>query len=97
MTCKTVNSMGAALLLHDLARAEGHIKGNLCSASKAAKQWAFFPADLSEKFGDSNLGAIKVGSFDFMLCFHFLWFCVFTGNCYICHFKLLPNPGILIN
>lgn len=41
MTCKTVNSMGAALLLHDLARAEGHIKGNLCSASKAATMGIF--------------------------------------------------------
>lgn len=40
MTCKTMNSIGAALL-HDLARAEGHIKGNLCSASEAETMGIF--------------------------------------------------------
>jgi len=90
MTCKTVSSIGAALLLHDLAGAEGRLRDDLRSAP-GRQQWAFFLEDGSVEFGP------KMGSSDFMLCFHLLWFCVFAGNCYICHLKLVPNPGTLVN
>lgn len=49
-----------APLLRDLARAEKHIEGSTAAANG------------SENFGDSNLGAIKVGSSGLMLCFHLL-------------------------
>lgn len=52
---------------------------------------------LQQKNLGINLGAIKVGSSDFLLCFPLLWFCVFTGNFYICYFTRVPSPGMLMN
>lgn len=43
------------------------------------QQWALFPTGVLEKFSNVNWAAIQMGSTDFILCFHLLWFVCLQG------------------